>query len=100
MSKTIKLAQRLERLRAKRMGLQLALDAVGVEINKTRSALQEFLVDNSPTNRQNEVIALIRAGKSDKEIGAILNISVRTAKYHVSSLLRRYNVQSRYDLRG
>jgi DNA-binding NarL/FixJ family response regulator len=82
------------------MGLQLALDAVGVEINKTRSALQEFLVDNSPTNRQNEVIALIRAGKSDKEIGAILNISVRTAKYHVSGLLKRYNVQSRYDLRG
>jgi two-component system, NarL family, nitrate/nitrite response regulator NarL len=50
------------------------------------------------TRRQQQILDLVAAGKSNKEIGAEICISERTVKFHVSSLLRRYAVRSRVQL--
>ena len=50
------------------------------------------------TQRQNEVLACIAQNLCNKEIAARLNISERTVKFHVSTLLRKYHVRRRVDL--
>jgi len=57
---------------------------------ETRSKL-----DLSP--RQREVIALMAAGKTNGEIASTLGITLDGAKYHVSEVLRKLNVDSRED---
>ena len=48
--------------------------------------------------RQEQVLDLILAGKSNKEIANQVFLSERTVKFHVSSLLRLYGVSSRTEL--
>lgn len=50
------------------------------------------------TPRTREVLALVVLGKCNKEIASHLNISLRTAKFHVSELLARSGVRSRHEL--
>lgn len=50
------------------------------------------------TPRQREVLSLVLEQKSNKEIAAMLNLSVRTAKFHVSALLKKFGVASRIEL--
>jgi DNA-binding NarL/FixJ family response regulator len=47
------------------------------------------------TSRELEVLRLVGAGKANKEIAADLVISVRTARTHVSNVLRKIGVSSR-----
>jgi DNA-binding NarL/FixJ family response regulator len=47
------------------------------------------------TTREREIIRLLGVGKSNKEIAAELVISERTARTHVSNLLRKLHVSSR-----
>jgi DNA-binding CsgD family transcriptional regulator len=47
------------------------------------------------TPREQEILRWICLGKSNGEIGAILNISPLTVKNHVQKLLRRLNVVNR-----
>jgi DNA-binding NarL/FixJ family response regulator len=47
------------------------------------------------TPREQEVLRLIAAGKSNREIAAALYISERTVKNHVNSILRRLNLRDR-----
>jgi DNA-binding NarL/FixJ family response regulator len=49
-------------------------------------------------SRAVEVLELLLEGKRDKEIAAALNISLRTAKFHVSNVLARHGVSSRVQL--
>jgi DNA-binding NarL/FixJ family response regulator len=51
------------------------------------------------TPRELETLPLIVAGKCNKEIGCALGISERTVKFHVSSLLGKFHVTSRWELR-
>jgi DNA-binding NarL/FixJ family response regulator len=48
--------------------------------------------------REREVFRLILDGLANKEIATRLGISVRTAKFHVSAILRKCGVSSRLDL--
>lgn len=48
--------------------------------------------------RENEVLIELLRNRVNKEIATRLRISVRTVKYHVSSLLAKFGVQSRWDL--
>ncbi|HEV2299899.1 MAG TPA: helix-turn-helix transcriptional regulator [Candidatus Acidoferrales bacterium] len=48
--------------------------------------------------RENEVLIELLRNSVNKEIAARLRISVRTVKFHVSSLLAKFGVQSRWDL--
>ncbi len=50
------------------------------------------------TARQREVLALVIAGMSNKDIAADLGVSLQTVKWHVSRLFGAYGVDSRISL--
>ena len=50
------------------------------------------------TVREKEVLELLVAGRSNKEIGSPLGIGERTVKAHVAKLLRKVGVQNRIAL--
>lgn len=56
------------------------------------AALRESL-----TERECEVLRLVTAGLSNKEIAQVLAISVRTTDFHVSNILRKLNLISRVE---
>jgi DNA-binding NarL/FixJ family response regulator len=59
-------------------------------------ALAEVKPNNRPelTARQIEVLRLIAAGSSAKDIANKLNISVRTAEFHRAAIMQRLNLHS------
>jgi DNA-binding NarL/FixJ family response regulator len=50
------------------------------------------------TDREKEVLEMLVAGRSNKEIGGPLGISERTVKAHVAKLMRKVGVQNRIAL--
>jgi DNA-binding CsgD family transcriptional regulator len=50
------------------------------------------------TRREEEVLDGILRSLANKEIASELNLSERTVKFHVSSLLSKYKVRSRMEL--
>jgi DNA-binding NarL/FixJ family response regulator len=50
------------------------------------------------TDREKEVLALLVAGRSNREIGQALTIEERTVKAHVAKLMRKVGVQNRIAL--
>jgi DNA-binding CsgD family transcriptional regulator len=50
------------------------------------------------TRREEEVLAGLMKSLANKEIAATLNLSERTVKFHVSSLLAKYQVRGRMEL--
>ncbi len=52
------------------------------------------------TSREQEILRWIQVGKSNIEIGAILEISPLTVKNHVQKILRKLNVQNRTQAVG
>jgi DNA-binding NarL/FixJ family response regulator len=76
-----------------------------------RHVLSMFIerVSNSPgrvfpagrvtfTDREKEVLEMLVAGRSNKEIGSALGIEERTVKAHVAKLMRKVGVQNRIAL--
>jgi len=51
----------------------------------------------SLSTREKEVLDLIAAGKSNKDIADYLYISIRTVKFHVSSIFGKLNVKNRTE---
>lgn len=49
----------------------------------------------SMTSRELDVLRLVGAGKTNKEIASLLDISERTARTHVSNILRKLGLHSR-----
>jgi DNA-binding NarL/FixJ family response regulator len=47
------------------------------------------------TPREREVLALVAAGKSNKEIASALRIAERTAKFHVTAILSKLGAENR-----
>ncbi len=52
------------------------------------------------TYRQEEVLELVVQGYTNQEIATQLNLSERTIKHHVSQILARFQLKSRYELAG
>ena len=50
------------------------------------------------TRREEEVLSGLMKSLANKEIAATLNLSERTIKFHVSSLLAKFNVRGRMEL--
>lgn len=48
--------------------------------------------------RQREVLDAVLCNRANKEIASKLNITVRTVKFHISSLLSKFGVETRADL--
>lgn len=51
--------------------------------------------DTPLTNREVEVLAWVKDGKSNWDIASILKISERTVKFHISSILKKLDVVNR-----
>ena len=47
--------------------------------------------------REDEIFQLIVKGKSNKEIGSQLNISVNTVKFHIKNIYEKLNIKSRKE---
>lgn len=70
--------------------------------------LTEFTQETTPaasgepaptlTPRQQEVLVLVAQGLGNKEVAAKLHVSRDTVKYHVSQILKRLQLRSRYEL--
>lgn len=54
-------------------------------------------LDQSLTGREQEVLALIAAGKSNVEIAETLDISLSTARFHVSTILSKLDAANRAE---
>lgn len=52
----------------------------------------------SLTRREEEVLRGVMQSQTNKEIAAALNLSERTIKFHISSLLAKFRVRSRMEL--
>ena len=53
--------------------------------------------DTALTPREREVLALLAAGASNKEIARALSVSVHTAKFHVASLTEKLGASGRVE---
>lgn len=65
---------------------------------RAKKLIEASVALNTPvqlSHRQQEVLRGVMENLSNKEIAARLNFSERTAKFHVSALLGKFNVQSR-----
>jgi DNA-binding NarL/FixJ family response regulator len=71
---------------------RISLDAPVVPVLGPSDAVRLGL-----TSRETEVLGLLAAGKTNREIGAELYISEKTASVHVSNILRKLGVSSRVD---
>ena len=64
----------------------------------TRVVLDETSADRlGLTPREAEVLALVAAGRTNRQIGEELYVSDKTASVHVSNILRKLGVNSRVD---
>lgn len=77
------------------MGKSVFEDEVADKIKKHPNKIQEEELFESLTNRELEVLRLIGEGKTNKEIGDELYISLKTVKTHVSNILNKLDVQDR-----
>jgi DNA-binding NarL/FixJ family response regulator len=76
----------------------LANDLVDEWVRINRGELNLAFKDNPLTTREKEILKLIAEGKSSKEIGDLLFISVRTAEHHRANIMVKLNVKKTADL--
>jgi DNA-binding NarL/FixJ family response regulator len=97
-------AQRLRRAAelTDQLGARPLGEEIGLLARNARLALGAGRDDTSPaprplglTARENEVLRLVAAGRSNPEIAAELFISAKTASVHVSNILAKLGVSSR-----
>jgi len=69
--------------------------------SRAKELLEEGRAVASPSclsPRQQEILHSVICNKANKEIASKLNITVRTVKFHISSLLSRFGVENRAEL--
>jgi DNA-binding NarL/FixJ family response regulator len=71
---------------------RISLEAPTVPVLGERDAVRLGL-----TSREAEVLALVAAGRTNRQIGAELYVSDKTASVHVSNILRKLGVSSRVE---
>jgi DNA-binding CsgD family transcriptional regulator len=74
---------------------------VGRLVTRAREILEEGRAVAGPASlspRQSEILHSVICNRANKEIAAKLNITVRTVKFHVSSLLNKFGVDNRGEL--
>lgn len=70
-------------------------------VSRAKDLLQEGQAIPSQATlspRQQEVLHSVICNRANKEIACSLNITVRTVKFHISTLLSKFGVQSRMEL--
>src|SRR5258708_8177119 len=74
------------------------LEGLGEKANKLLEAGKSVRSQVKLTRREEEVLSGLMKSLANKEIAATLNLSERTIKFHVSSLLAKFNVRGRMEL--
>ncbi|WP_179351082.1 helix-turn-helix domain-containing protein [Winogradskyella vidalii] len=88
----------------KRKLAELEINNIRNDLEKVTQELNESgqnkinLSNYDLTDRQNEIIALVKQGKTNKEIGAVLFISENTVKYHLKIIYETLKIGKRTDL--
>jgi DNA-binding CsgD family transcriptional regulator len=70
-------------------------------VTRAKELLEEGRANASPQTlspRQKEILQSVVCNRANKEIASRLNITVRTVKFHVSSLLTKFGVENRNEL--
>src|SRR5262249_53548354 len=68
-------------------------------IKEANSLLRQLSIPNRRfTRREGQIVHLLLAAYTNKEIGSALNISERTVKFHVSNILQKTQVANRKQL--
>jgi DNA-binding CsgD family transcriptional regulator len=74
---------------------------VGELVSRARELLDEGRSVAGPADlspRQREVLHSVLCNRANKEIASKLNITVRTVKFHISTLLSKFGVENRTEL--
>jgi len=74
------------------------LEGLSDKANKLLEAGKSVRNHVKLTRREEEVLSGLMKSLANKEIAATLNLSERTIKFHVSSLLAKFNVRGRMEL--
>ncbi|MCU1344505.1 MAG: helix-turn-helix transcriptional regulator [Acidimicrobiia bacterium] len=91
---------------AVRLGAQPLLDDIEAFARRSRISLQALpvtalgernTIQLGLTAREAEVLSLVAGGRTNREIGAELFVSEKTASVHVSNILRKLGVSSRIE---
>jgi DNA-binding CsgD family transcriptional regulator len=70
-------------------------------VSRAQDLLEEGRAMACPASlspRQREVLHSVINNRANKEIASTLNITVRTVKFHISTLLSKFGVESRAEL--
>jgi len=70
---------------------------ISLDAPEVRAVGEQEAVTLGLTSREAEVLALVAAGRTNREIGAELYVSEKTASVHVSNILRKLGVTSRVE---
>lgn len=76
------------------LGAKLPANARGAWVGMPASTDAD---DPPLTPREREVLALLAAGASNKEIARTLSVSVHTAKFHVASIIEKLGASGRLE---
>lgn len=74
---------------------------VGKLVTRAKDLLEEGRAVSGPASlspRQTEILHSVLCNRANKEIASKLNITVRTVKFHISSLLSKFGVENRTEL--
>lgn len=74
---------------------------VGRFQSRAKELLEQGRAASKPASlspRQTEILLSVIRNRANKEIASKLNITVRTVKFHISSLLNKFGVDNRADL--
>jgi DNA-binding CsgD family transcriptional regulator len=76
-------------------------DLMGRLVSRAEELLEEGRSIACPASlspRQREVLHSVLSNRANKEIACKLNITVRTVKFHISTLLSKFGVETRSEL--
>lgn len=76
-------------------------EIAGELVSRAKDLLEEGRAVAGPSSlspRQKEILHSVLCNRANKEIASKLNITVRTVKFHISSLLSKFGVDNRTDL--
>jgi DNA-binding CsgD family transcriptional regulator len=89
------IAERVVRLLSKVEGIRIADVGEPPDLAVVRAQPSESHLNLTP--REKDVLLLLAEGASNKAIARQLGISVHTAKFHVGSLLEKFDATGRTD---
>lgn len=69
------------------------------ELKKNRKGEVNYFTEFDLSEREQEIFMFLTQGKSNKEIGAVLFISVNTVKYHIKKIYSKLKIKNRKEVK-